>query len=225
MAFRIPKQREEAVKKLLELKSDQRELLIKVLEQASVVRSEPELLGQVCDAMKLEDNGELLREVLKGLLNLEFGRNVRQKSPEVFSRDVCQAARNQELGPQDADWSTIETQLTRLFSCRQSIGTLSKAFAIIQEDERLFMGSRIVSDLRPVFEDDPKTAPASTLVTHRLKIDYREAGVWKEFYVALDRTDLEKLREIVERAIHKERTLEQLAERMNMRILSVSDED
>ena len=225
MAFQIPEHHEEAVKTLLHLEAGQRDAIVGALEKAPVVASKADLVSHLCDSVPMGNCAEVVQDILDALLSLEYGRNVLGRSSHDFATDLCQAAKGQQLAPQDLQWERLEDQLSRIFSCHRSVGRLSKALAIVEEEERIFMDSRIISDLRPVFEDDPSAAPVCTLVTHHLKIDYLEKGGSLEFYVAMDRRDLERLKCVVDRAIRKERTLRQLAERMDMPVVSPTDEE
>jgi hypothetical protein len=87
-----------------------------------------------------------------------------------------------------------------------SIG--AKALALMQEHERTFCQARIITDIRPVFGSEVSKPPRAVVVAHTLRISYHEGDERKDFYVALDSDDIESLRELLDRADAKARSLE-----------------
>lgn len=82
---------------------------------------------------------------------------------------------------------------------------------LLTEDEKIFCRGRVISDIRPVFGDDPDEAPKAYIILHHLKIIYHDdSGRHREFLVTLDSNDLSALKATVERAEKKNKTLEQL---------------
>ncbi len=67
--------------------------------------------------------------------------------------------------------------------------------------------SKILSDLRYVFKSDPEEEPYGAVIVHLLKLTYHEDTEHKEFFVAMDDGDLRHLKEVIERAEKKARTL------------------
>ncbi len=86
----------------------------------------------------------------------------------------------------------------------------SKVFDLQTEDERTFCCVRILTDLRPVFGSNVADGPKAMVVVHLLKLGFNR-GISKrqheEIYVSLDAEDLETLREVLERASSKAKTL------------------
>ena len=69
------------------------------------------------------------------------------------------------------------------------LGLTAKASELTSENERVLCPAncRILSDVRPVFVDDPAEDPAAVLIQHTLKLAYHsEDDTVREFYVTLD---------------------------------------
>jgi len=107
----------------------------------------------------------------------------------------------------DDAYSEIQTKLVTLLESCGSIKTTFKALALLQEYSHLFNEAHIVTDIRAVFDDGKENEIDMALMVHQLKIEYSERDKKKEFFVVLDRSDLIKLRDQVERAINKETTI------------------
>ncbi len=93
-----------------------------------------------------------------------------------------------------------------------SLGIASKAFELLYEYERAFCNTRILTDIRPIFGEQPESRPVAALVMHLLRISYHERAELKEFYVALDEGDIKLLREALDRADNKARSLRAVME-------------
>ena len=89
----------------------------------------------------------------------------------------------------------FEQRLTKLLAIDGSISISSQALILLQEYDSIFLNSRIITDVRPVFKAETKEEIAGALVVHTLKIAYQDASGSKEFYVALDSSDVKKLQE------------------------------
>ena len=59
------------------------------------------------------------------------------------------------------------------------------------------------------------------VVVHNLKIAYRTSSEYREFFVALDTLDVQALRDILDRALEKEKSLRAIAEKSNLSLLEV----
>jgi hypothetical protein len=94
----------------------------------------------------------------------------------------------------------------------ETLAAISKAMRVQREGERLFCDSTILSDMRPVFTDDPAVRPSGFVVNHVLEIEYHENGEHRAFFVVLDAMDLATLKKTVDRASAKDHTLSALLE-------------
>jgi len=93
-----------------------------------------------------------------------------------------------------------------LLSYESSLGTTSKALDVMTEHERILCGARVITDVRSVFAD-PAEKPTAAVIVHMLKISYHQNREHKDFYVALDSSDVRKLKEILQRAELKAKSL------------------
>ena len=75
----------------------------------------------------------------------------------------------------------------------------TKVISVLTDHEKLFFGARILTDARPVFNDDGSSIEAMAIV-HMLRIHFEQNQKHKDFVTALDVSDLRKLRVVIERA-------------------------
>lgn len=83
------------------------------------------------------------------------------------------------------------------------IENTAKATDIATERERVFAGSRVLTDVRPIFERDPNQPPGGAVITQTLRIDFFAEGEEHSLFVAMDDRDLRDLSSTLERAIDK----------------------
>ena len=125
---------------------------------------------------------------------------------EDFIDDLCESLReHNQLGAE----TRFRERLARVLGI-DSLSVAVKALALHLEHEHVFCSARIVTDARPVYRNGPEEPPAAMIVTHMLKLTYHEAGAvgrLKEFYIGLGSLDLEELRDRLERAEAKARSL------------------
>ena len=85
---------------------------------------------------------------------------------------------------------------------------LAKAFDLGTAYERSVRNLRIVTDIRPIFEDDPRIPPTTAIVGHSLILNtYDDRGGSNTTIVTLDAADLESLLNQAIRAKQKAVTL------------------
>jgi hypothetical protein len=126
----------------------------------------------------------------------------------------------------NANEFTLETKkilsdrIVKLVSDNRSLGVTSKAFDVMTENERTFCAARILSDIRPIFAENPETADAAVII-HNLQIAFHQNGKHQEFYVALDTDDIEILKKVIVRAERKTAALQAILKKSHVPYLEV----
>ena len=181
---------------------------------ASLERSQPtadqdELLVNIRDSVPLLPP-EDLQEVTQLILALYRVREFTEASDKAFLGDLIQCIHSSSFagleGIDEKENSDLRSHLGRLLNV-SNLRMAAKAHRLQRAGERLYCDAKILSDIRPVFDEDVETVPAGAVVGHTLRLGYHERGEHKEFFVVLDDVDLEKLRAVIERAESKNKTL------------------
>ncbi len=100
-------------------------------------------------------------------------------------------------------WRNLKGVIIDLFDDNSNFYISVKAADLLFEQEKIFCTVRIITDLRPIFNDDAETIRAF-IPYHNMVIKYHENGDTKEIHLALDHSDLKMLESQVERAKSKE---------------------
>lgn len=144
----------------------------------------------------------LLVEVTRAASSLAGGKISTELSTPDFLDEVIKAAADIPNIQGDAGLAKLHTRLAQLIAI-PAIAVGAKASSVEYDRERLLLSTRILTDARPVFDDDEVGAPLTTLIIHTLKIEYHEDSSQNSFFVSLDGDDLIKLKTHVERALSK----------------------
>jgi hypothetical protein len=91
-----------------------------------------------------------------------------------------------------------------------SVTTTGRALDLLTEHEHVFHSARVLTDIRPVFGDDPAESPNGALVVESLKLEYFDEGATCSIYLALSHGDLRSLRDTIDRALGKSETIQGL---------------
>lgn len=85
---------------------------------------------------------------------------------------------------------------------------VAKKFDLQSAYDEVLQASRVLTDLRPLFDDSSEALPLGSIVVHTLQLTTHSgtAGV-QDTFVAADDEDLQDLREQIDRAITKARQL------------------
>jgi len=207
----VPKDERKGLADLLEL-SDKvfADFLIAIEQSPESLR---EISGLPADASRL------LAETLN---NLYVVRAYHDVPTDEFVSDVFESlTEHGELKPSDE--SRFRERLLRLLDI-ESLTVTAKGLVLQGEYAYTFCDVRIMTDIRPVFGQDVSAPPPAMLLTHTLKIDYHgTAGHLHEFYIALRPDDLAQLREVLDRAEVKAKSLESLLKPLNTRLIGIQE--
>jgi len=152
------------------------------------------------------------REILDTLLDLYRVRAVADVSIEQFLLDVCeflQSPDSEKFHLPEADVGPFTERLKKFLSV-EPLNRAAKATTLRYEHERTLCAVRILTDVRPVFEDAKINRPDTAVIFHMLKLAYHESNEVREMFISLDENDLEELKEAIRRAELKYKSLKDL---------------
>ena len=120
----------------------------------------------------------------------------------------------------------IETRLSHVFKSRllyllsnDNIFCSARGQDLLSEYQNIFLNSRVVTDIRPIFNIDIKQSPKGGVIVHNLNIHYRSSNTseHQDIYFALDSDDIHILSDSLIRAIEKEKSLNSIFENTGMK--------
>jgi hypothetical protein len=100
----------------------------------------------------------------------------------------------------------FEQLLRKLLAENKNYQLTEKLSDLVREGDRIFSTTRIVTDIRPMVDDEDDGSILGLIVVHQLRISFVENNERKSSYFLLNRTDLEELEKAIVRAKNKEST-------------------
>lgn len=122
--------------------------------------------------------------------------------------------------------ATILAFLDSALRLHETLGVAAKAGHLWLENERVYCSSRVLTDLRPIFDPPNAEQPQAFLAMHELKLTYHPSGDFGEavdFRVQLDSRHLRKLRSEINRALDKEEALTGTVRGSGLEVLSTEE--
>jgi len=199
--------------------------------QAAIEAASPRLSASVFAAevaKRVPDLANDVYDILQILVPMYRAYVTSEATPEDFVEHVQRAledADDEDLIPPDGDWDVYKQRLLPFLRLDRPLGVVSKATYLWTEHEHVFTEARIFSDIRPVFGANPEEDPTAAVLTHSLMLTYRDRNTTKELFLMLGSSDLAKLRQAVNRAERKDKSLRRLLASTPMAILEEDDDE
>ena len=218
--LQVPPGQERALVRFLSLDQTLCERLLDALSSAKPRLLVANLATDLSSKVGMDE--EELHDVLEMLTSLYVSLDRFEGSVEEFAGMVVETLRKMnrdDLTPTAGDWVAFQGYLARILSLHDSLGVTSKANEIMFENERVYCDARIVSDLRPVFRFHLEGGPAGAVVVHSMRLTYHEGRRLREFYIAMDKDDVEQLKKLLNRAEKKHEMIKALAARSGVNVI------
>lgn len=221
MAIRIPEKDVELIGKLSELPEPKIAEFLHVLRSAKPHFNVADLSSEV--SRRLDLPAALTNGIISVLGSLYLTKDARRTPLEVFVNEVGAALRTEGAFSQEAAearWKKVRNFFVAALSLENTLGTAAKAGYVLTQHERIFVGARILTDIRPIFHSNVSEKPGAATIIHMLRVTERDNhGKYTDKYFALDSNDIKSLKELLDRAEKKEETLRSLMKSAGVTVL------
>lgn len=198
--LRISGKAEEGLRTLTDLPVGQVQSLCAALaDKITIKLSIQEDVGEVI--LDLFPNlSEQANEVLsEAVIGIHFLSASGQRSAKDLADDISLAI--SKTGD-DEDIAQRVEKLTAILAV-PSLKASAKAWSLVDEHDKIYIGSRVLTDVRPIFDDSIGDPLKASLVTHTLKVTARVNGSPKNYFIACDNDDIGDLIKNLQRALDK----------------------
>jgi len=165
----------------------------------------------------------LVDALVNEIMTLEYLKQDSEMEPKVFAVSIAasavQAASDEFIFTAD-DANILTDRLFNIFNSDHVLQLNTKAISVITDHDNLFYQAKILTDARPVFNDDGSKIEAMGIV-HMLRIHFEHNQNHEDFFTALDSRDLKNLKEVIERAERKSEVLQAIFKANNIVYLDV----
>ena len=160
-------------------------------------------------AQELEGKFSLSQDTINNLLGTLVGL-ISAKENSDLSRDEfiteIQKALKKALGVPEIPAALIN-DLKKILNSESNFYTTIKARDLLSEHKNLLYSSRIITDVRPVFNDDGTLKLTASVISHTLRLKYFVGEDKKEIYLSIDEKDIKDLIKQLNRAADKENAI------------------
>jgi len=176
---------------------------------------------------KAEISTEDARQIIAQLMAFHELRIGYKLSPSEFLDSVTQSLESD--ASQDwkeehlENWIRNREVIQNLLDPNNPLSFVHKSLRLSYEHQNIIFDTRILTDIRPVFDDDGQDL-VQMLVSHMLKIEFHDGAKRQKLYVSMGTDDLRNLTEACERAQNKETTLKTKLGDLPWSILVVGEE-
>jgi hypothetical protein len=205
--LRIPDEGYKGLEILQGLQQDSLQEFVSALNRAPLSFDREKLFTSVQKAVSkiASDDVEVL---LRTIFSLHVTYRHSSRKLNIFLDDIVYAIKNSDKYSKNflnTDWVKFHGTLENLFAI-ESLICLSKAVDIVAEHACIYTGSRVLTDIRPVFGVN-ESAISALFVSNILKLEYYEDGDERELFIALDEDDIKNLIETLQRAQGKAKAI------------------
>jgi hypothetical protein len=203
-SINIPKEDREQIKKWLVEGEDPADKILEALRDAQPSLQRSVLARAVTQA--IQGNSAVVNQVLRIYFTVLRTVRLGEDLDEMISA-VYQAAVSHE--PTDAEkFKNFSRRVHRLLSLRSLVIT-SKAAGVMVGNANTFCRARTISEVRPVFTEGDALKPEAAIIVHQLNIVFHSGPKLdeNEFFVTLDSEDLIALKNVVDRALRKDKEI------------------
>ena len=157
--------------------------------------------------------------IVESLTSLYRVRVRSERSVSKVAQDITGATREFVKGLT----AQFEERISALLALDAFNVASVKASELRADREKIYCDARILTDIRPVFEEVVGTLPSAAIILHTLKIGFHDSNSasHKELFVALDSKDIADIKKVLERAEEKERSLRSVLDAAKLRLIDL----
>jgi hypothetical protein len=191
-----------------EMSPDERRAICAGLARLPIDGTKLDLIAAVEDAWPSE-GGAVAPDFIASILSLQGVR----VSQGWVPTDAIAASISAELT--DEPDTQFQADLSAVLSA-PLVAQLGRAADVLYDQERVFQGARMLTDMRPFFGDDVEDGALGTVLVHTLRVDALVDGDLASYYFALDEQDLEIVFAVLERARKKSVSVRAMLDKAGM---------
>jgi len=199
--------------------------LLNALVKTEICQDIEDLVSAISIRLKLESG--LVEDILLAVSSLYSVKDRYDLKPKAITQSVHELLKvNKKIKYKPETGKKFEDRLEKLIDSEQ-LYVSYKIYILYIDHKNLYISSKILTDIRPVFTK-PNINPKASIVANTLHIHYRTGDQdipHKDFVIALDTKDLQDLKRAITRAEQKNETLKRMIKSAGMKYVDPSEEN
>jgi hypothetical protein len=214
----IPESAYPALKSLIRLSPADFDALCEALSKASPALDPDNFWSHVTPHVSQIETF-VVKSILTEIGQMAIGFSVSDTELTDFASAIAEASSAEIVA---GEREILKERLIKIFTGRKGLNITTKAMGVMLDQDRIFYSARVLTDVRSVFNEKGDTVEAAVIV-HNLRIHYGQDSEHKDFYVALDTSDIQALRKELDRADTKAKALEAILKRSGVSYLDAEE--
>lgn len=208
-SFTIPKSAYEGFDALIAIGHAKLSRLVEEVRSRRLTLNQERLVADLATAIGADANAIQMAAdyVLIPLSGLRAEFKMSAEDFVTLITGLIHAQRVEWLEKNRSAWEHVSPLLGQLIAPNSLFAQLNKTYRLLFNRPGLVETIRLLTELRPVYDDEVTTVQAY-IITSTMAVTYQESGEQKRVHLTMDRQDLERLQEQVERALRKIQLLE-----------------
>lgn len=157
-----------------------------------------------------------LVQTLVSLTALRLSQSI---SVEKLASDLAESSDKLGIIKGSETRSKLSQRLERLLGTGNALEVAAKSSDVLADNVSQFVAVRILTDIRPIFAENVDEPPNAAGILHQLKIVHYADLQHKEFFVSMDDDELTQLKETIDRAERKSRSIRRFWEQTKVPII------
>lgn len=225
--FKIPDRYRPGLAKLFGVTDAALQELLRALSETPPTLNHEYLSEEIASKVHSISKADI-NDIILTVFSLYIAKGDSEVSIPDFVKDIWQAIdrgtdRHLALSGEQRERAT--ERLVKVLSL-DSLNIGSKALDLSHEYEHVLCSLRIVTDMRPVWSgSEIGGPPRGAVIVHTLKIIYHQESELKEFFVALDTSQVELLRDVLRRADQKARHLKMVLDKAEVEVFRLNHKE
>jgi hypothetical protein len=205
LIFAIPEKYQEGFKELATIDEGTFAKIIEGFSYSSLVASVSTLVERISNSQGV--NKQTVEQIFVSVASVMSFLESKESINEVIE-DITKLSIEKNLFPENAK-DDFKSRFLNLLD-NKHIYYAAKGYSLMREHSNVFLSSRIITDIRPVFNLELESEPKAGLIIHKLHLHYQSdrEGDHKDIFLSLDSTDLKILKDALTRAEKKEIALQ-----------------
>ena len=202
----IPKRVVKGFESIIILSNNAIEKIAEQLRNAKVTVDPNKILSQlelfITSDLSIKE-GEEIVQAIASIADL-----VKDEEPEDISEKLSNSFKEiHKPDLVDEDLASLKNNLGKILTSSEKLGLSIKAYRLIRENNNTYTSSKVISDIRLIFDKEITSKNKRAVLIHNLHLIYNNNSDNKDFFLSLDLMDLKSLLEQIQRAIEKDKII------------------
>lgn len=205
MAINIPNRVLPGFEVLINLSSDEFDKIRNYLKNIEIKDDFNKISSDINELSGNNNGFELFKTILSFSQLVE--KNDKEAEVNIIEIAAGLTSSFANINKEFSENKLLERRLEQILKEYDKIQSCIYIKEITSSNENNYIESKIITDIRPIINENINSKKRYSVVLHKLVLEYQSSSDLNEIQLTLDLKDLKKLKNIIEKAINNEETI------------------